>query len=318
MSDRNNTSKREIPIDNGETANTSLSIKDIHLKIDKIQWKKYDFFQLLQYYFFSLLTGGFFMLFCFLYPNFKLKFLSIDCLPGFADLAVVTTSSKNEIISETKHYHTSSTSHMMKTHKEHCLLLEIDCIRFCASSLDNYILRQVPLIPTHFHRFFVENYDQTVPSNDLLDEYSILVAQYGYNKMKVPEQTFAEIGIRHLLSPFYLFQYFAVIVWYIEAYWLFASLILVITLSAVYFTTQESVYNLKQLRELVGSHKKVDVMNSKYRLLKQANRGRRNGGGAAEDDDMDLEGNQHSKLFLFFLTFLFLSFSLCPLFHPFP
>lgn len=108
--------------------------------------------------------------------------------------------------------------------------------------------------------------------------------------MKIPESGFIEIGIRHLLSPFYLFQYFAVVVWYVEEYWLFATLILIITLSAVYFTTKESYYNLQQLRQLVGSHNKVELINSRYDARKAS---RAEGNADGEDRDMagDVERN---------------------------
>ncbi len=261
-------------INNSNTANnTSISTKDIHLLIDKLKWKKYDFLQYCLYLFYSLITCGFFALFCFLYPNYKFKFLTIDCSPNESDIAIVCIDN-NESISTCEHYYTpptftnNSTSNSGK--REHAVIVECECIRFCASSVDNYIVRQIPIIPMNFHRFFSLNYETTGDENDILQEYTILTTQYGYNRMKVPESTFLEIAIRHLLSPFYLFQYFAVIIWYYEEYWLFASLILFITLSAVYFTTVESVHNLEQLRQLVGTHHNVKVINSRYHTLSRA------------------------------------------------
>jgi predicted P-type ATPase len=253
-----------------EEETTTISNKDFHPLIKEIKWRKYDNLRLMYYFGLSLVSGGFFLLFCFLYPNFKLRFLSLDCSPQDAEIAVVVTQENNEFISPVERFQNPSNQ------SEVCLILEADCIRFIASNLEVYTLKQIPIIPVNFSRFLKDAaaLSSATPypeyhTEQLFQEYSILIAQYGYNKMKVPESTFMEIGLRHLLSPFYLFQYFAVIVWYVENYWLFASLILIITMAAVYFTTKESVHNLEQLRQLVGSHNTIDIINFRGDLMKK-------------------------------------------------
>ena len=239
---------------------TTISNRNVHPLLDNIQWKKFDNTQYVLYVALIICSGGLFWLFGFLYPIFLAKFLSIESSPEDADIAIIVMNQKYEFISQIEHFQNPV------KRNEKCLVLECDCLRFCASNLDNYRLKQVPIIPTNYSRYLKDSMTSSLTSSlysssQLAAEYAILIAQYGYNKMKVPDETFLEIGIRHLLSPFYIFQYFAVIVWYVEDYWLFATLILIITLSAVYFTTKESVHNLKQLRELVGSQNKVDIIN---------------------------------------------------------
>ena len=94
------------------------------------------------------------------------------------------------------------------------------------------------------------------------EEHRILVTHYGPNQMTIPETTFVEVGIRHMLSPFYIFQYFSAAVWFAENYWLYALLIVLITFSAIYLTTKETMFNLESFRMLAGGQGVVQRVNN--------------------------------------------------------
>ena len=77
-----------------------------------------------------------------------------------------------------------------------------------------------------------------------------MLAQYGRNEMVLPEISSCELLIKHALSPFFLFQYFAVGIWMAEGYYVYSVVILAITLASIYLIWSESVFNLERLREL--------------------------------------------------------------------
>lgn len=80
--------------------------------------------------------------------------------------------------------------------------------------------------------------------------------------MKIPDVTLVEIFIYNALSPFFLFQYFAVGLWFYEDYILYSVLILVITMFAIYSNASEQVYNLERLKNLAGSESTVPLIGS--------------------------------------------------------
>ncbi len=89
-----------------------------------------------------------------------------------------------------------------------------------------------------------------------------MTAQYGLNAMSIPESNFFEIFFKHMLSPFFVFQYFSAIVWFTEEYVAYAVLILLITLVSIYVTTAEEVYNLQRLKTLAGAESTVRILET--------------------------------------------------------
>jgi magnesium-transporting ATPase (P-type) len=145
--------------------------------------------------------------------------------------------------------------------QEHAVVIEIDCVRYLASSRDGYQFDRVPEVPSNFARFLTVRYDEEQEQSLLEEERRILSLQYGSNMMLIPESSFAQVLLRQLLSPFFLFQYFAATIWYIEEYWLYATLIVVITLSAAYLNASETMFNLERLRQLAGAQSSVQLVS---------------------------------------------------------
>jgi hypothetical protein len=224
---------------------------EIYLDDSTLSWKKYDTLNLFIYRFYCVISLGLLPIINFFYPTIRLRMITIACQPHQADFVSIKVNNVREFF-EVSHYHNAES-------REHCVFIEIKCRRFCASNTEKYKFRDVPFVPINYGRFLNPNYRKQNHIKLLEVERKILAAQYGPNVFKIPEPTFLEISLKQLLSPFFLFQYFAVLVWYSEDYWFYATLILIITVVAVYFATIEELHNLETLRQLVGAKSSVKV-----------------------------------------------------------
>ena len=258
--------------------------QDVH----KVIWLKSDHTWTIIYYICSVLTVGILNIVCFFRPIDRHWLCSVICEPTEADHAIISliASSPVQTASATVSKSSSTTSftkdniEKQSTQKKESLdsskdipleinhyivtvqryenaneiiiSLEANCQRFCASSYDNYQLLKVPMVPKNFKRFLIPHDEMTGDIKQRKEERNLLNAQYGYNKMYIPEISALEILIKTALHPFFLFQYFAVTIWIIEDYIAYSVLILVITFGAIYITTSESIFNLERLRTLAG------------------------------------------------------------------
>ncbi|RYH04786.1 hypothetical protein EON65_46515, partial [archaeon] len=220
------------------------------------KWKKYDDFQTNLFYALCVASVGLVPLYCFYFPQTIFRLRTVDCVPEEADVVIITIDGADRAI-EANHF-------VCEGNGEHLVVIEYECIRFVASAKGGFVFHRVPDVPVNFARFCNMSYEANNDKLAIYTEYSILAAHYGLNVMKVPEAGFLEIALRHMLSPFYLFQYFAAIVWYCELYWLYATLILMITFGAIYLTTQESIFNLQSLRMLAGVHNSVKLYHTRH------------------------------------------------------
>lgn len=222
------------------------------MSFEKVEWRKYDQVRDLQYQLASILSIGILPLAGFFQPYYVRRLKTIKSTPRQADIALVHKHHKYHVCA-VDHYTNSVTN-------EHCAIIEVECIRYCASNQSDYRFLRVPDVPIHFKRFLNTSYgnSHTKPSRSaLIEEFRIIKKQYGKNYMSIPESSLMEIGLRQAFSPFYLFQYFAAAVWYAEDYWLYATLILIITFGAIYVTTNETAFNLRNLRLLASSQGSV-------------------------------------------------------------
>jgi predicted P-type ATPase len=218
-----------------------------------VKWLKEDQFNQYVYVLLSVLTLGVLPMLCFFYPNWKIELRSSICAAEASEYALIMIENGTEYLVKVSHFQCQLT-------EEHLISFEVNGVRFCASSFDNFSLLQVPEVPANFMRFLVPQ--SIVHRKEILvEERKILAAQYGPNAVSLPEANGLEIFVRHAFSPFYLFQYFAATVWLIEDYVLYAVLILLITIAAVIITTQETLFNLERLRNLAGQEGEVDILD---------------------------------------------------------
>ena len=220
----------------------------------------------------AIISAGLLPLVCYFYPLIKLQFTTVTCSPNNAEFAHVimgvrsdiyyaSVSSDNEsnliINAEDKHI-IASVAHYNRA-DEHAIVLEIKTDRYIGSSYDKFKLYKVPSVPINFKRFLIQNNGNNKDIKKV--ERDILISQYGANTMAIPEASLFEITVRQTLSPFFLFQYFAVVLWFYEEYYLYTCLILGITIASVYINISEVLYNLDRLKKLAGNEGTVQVVD---------------------------------------------------------
>jgi predicted P-type ATPase len=199
------------------------------------------------YYLGCLLTGGLLYVLCVLYPKWKDSLQMTLCDPDAAETATIYVDGKLESGAVTQCY----------VENELMSVTEIRCKRYFADSRNNWDLLAVPDVPKNFEHFLAKpsTRPRSAPkSRDVMEKL------YGPNSMTLPEVAFLTILVRQILHPFYLFQYFAVIVWIIQGYVMYSIIILLITAGAVYMTTTEIVYNLRRLHDLAGKRSVVSLL----------------------------------------------------------
>jgi cation-transporting ATPase 13A3/4/5 len=168
------------------------------------------------------------------------------CDPEFAEVAT--------IVVDGKHF-SGEVEHRVLDGK-HMAVTEIKCQRYVAEERHNWALFKVEDIPVGFS--YMISPDPNEPNVITREEVEIL---FGPNVMNLPNVNRCAVVLRQILHPFYLFQYFAVIVWILEAYVLYSIIILVITGGAIYVTSSEIIYNLKRLHDLAGQQHPVTVLD---------------------------------------------------------
>lgn len=218
-------------------------------------WLKVDQFREVIFYISCVGSFGILPLICFYYPHIFLQLRTVSCHPNEATLVAVTFENEN-FICEVDHFDNDMNG-------EKLIMTEVENVRFCASSRNKFTFCRVPEVPIHFKRFLLDNYVITRSSAELDKEQELIRIHYGGNVMKIPEATFLEVSMRYFLSPFYIFQYFSATIWFIEDYWTYATVILIITFGAIYVTAQESLANLESLRTLAGVHSTVQRIKRK-------------------------------------------------------
>lgn len=218
-----------------------------------ISWRRKNQLWLIVYRILCAASVGFLPLFCFYFPVYFEILTSVASDPGSADLIIVKSEGKSLALPVNPWESSSSEGSPI-------LSIELDCARYFALREENYRFRKVRDVPRNFIRFLDMDYVSDHAPREMIEEQAIIRLQYGLNAMKIPESSFFEIAVRHMLSPFYLFQYFAAAVWYAEDYWLYATLILIITVAAIYVTTRETIENLQSLRMLAGSDSTVQAL----------------------------------------------------------
>ena len=77
---------------------------------------------------------------------------------------------------------------------------------------------------------------------------------FGPNEIEVTVPSIPRIFFTDVFNPFYIFQLFSMILWYIDEYEIYASSILVTTVISIVFTVWTIRSARKQLRKIVEKH----------------------------------------------------------------
>jgi hypothetical protein len=191
-----------------------------------------------------IVSFGLLYIWCLISPSWKEWFLSSSCTPEQAD-SVSTTIDK--VLKVVPIYRTTVDGRLI-------LSIELNCKRYYTSEAEGWEFLSVPDVPINFSQYLKPTTSVTVASRDTL------IALYGTNKMELPKASFWDILAVTIFHPFYLFQYFAVIVWMIEDYILYSCVILLTTGGAIYATASETMFNLRRLHDLAGATSMVTLV----------------------------------------------------------
>lgn len=224
-----------------------MNLRDSHAT-----WVKLDVLRIYLYYFLSIISLGIVPLYCYFNPSARLRIQTKSCRPCDADY--VEFSSRDPIHPSSR-FHSkfvAANHHVSKSSGDRIISFECKCKRYYALKSEDYIVCLVPESAVNEDAVihFLKKLRQS--NQEIEESRNFLLTQYGSNQMVLPNADGLKIFLSHLISPFYLFQYFATTVWLLEGYILYSVLILLITLSAVVMTTRETLYNLDSLRKLTG------------------------------------------------------------------
>ncbi|XP_015925261.1 polyamine-transporting ATPase 13A3 isoform X3 [Parasteatoda tepidariorum] len=82
---------------------------------------------------------------------------------------------------------------------------------------------------------------------------------YGPNTITIDVSSYLTLFIEEVLNPFYIFQIFSIILWLIDNYRIYASCILIISLTSIILTLRETKKQQKILRNMVAKSNSVEV-----------------------------------------------------------
>jgi cation-transporting ATPase 13A3/4/5 len=72
------------------------------------------------------------------------------------------------------------------------------------------------------------------------EEYQQRFDHYGSNQTAIPEKSIGKILVDEILSPFYMFQVFSIVLWMLEPYYIYSGVIFFTSLASVVITLQET------------------------------------------------------------------------------
>lgn len=205
-------------------------------------WVKFSAWKLVLYYLCMLLSGGILFIVSVNKPKLK-KQLTTSVCPAeeatmafdgenFADIVKVTLPEKDGGL---------------------VIVFEMISTRFYSSAKDNYsAVLKVPDEPANFSDAYV------CGNGDRLSREAIL-ALYGPNRLALTAADPFNIVMLEVLSPFYIFQYFAVAVWIYTFYYIYSAVVMFITIVSIYFVSSDKLFNLKRLHDLAATKGKVDL-----------------------------------------------------------
>jgi cation-transporting P-type ATPase 13A2 len=106
------------------------------------------------------------------------------------------------------------------------------------------------------YSYLIENYSKGIKEGA---EYERLVNIYGKCNIEIPDKGIFALLIGSILTPFYIFQTFSILLWMNDDYELYASLILLTSLVSITLELIDMRRNLKNLKEMVDYELNVTV-----------------------------------------------------------
>jgi len=242
--------------------NTPLVKNPVDTVVDQsppvVEWYKKDAVWGHLYILWCILSIGIIPIIALFDPPFGVRIRCVPCPADKSDLCIVALCDregvKKEYVAKTEKHEISPT--------EQLVTFEANCLRFVASSLDNFDVHAAPEVPANFVRFLHPSPRFYCSSKeDIRTERAILLAHYGPNSMSIPETNVIEITAKHALNPIILFGYFAVIIWTLEDYYFYSAFLAAVLVLAIYAMVLDTMFNLQKLRDLAGRYGQVQVVD---------------------------------------------------------
>lgn len=193
-----------------------------------------------------LFSAGIVYIWCLLYPSWKEWFLCSQCTPEVADSVAATIDKVLKVVPINRSV----------VNDQQIISIEVSCKRYYTTESDGWDFLSVPDVPLHFSQYL----KPTSTQSKIIANRETLKSLYGTNKMELPTASFWDILTVTIFHPFYLFQYFAVVIWMIEDYVLYSCVILLTTGGAIYATTTETMFNLRRLHDLAGASSTITLL----------------------------------------------------------
>jgi magnesium-transporting ATPase (P-type) len=195
----------------------------------------------------SVLSGGLLYVVSIAYPDVRISIATSRCSANTADF--VFTKIEDEF---GKLQRAFSPVWQAEIEGKIILFAEICCRRYYATEETRWTLRLLDECPLGFAQCCLQPHF----NEQAVEKYRVF---YGKNHMKLPTTSVFDILITQLISPFFLFQYFSVILWCYENYVAFSMVILAITIGAIYTNTMEQAFNLRRLHDMAGKTSEVVI-----------------------------------------------------------
>lgn len=90
---------------------------------------------------------------------------------------------------------------------------------------------------------------------------------YGPCEILVPRKKIRRILLDEVLNPFYIFQVFAMILWFWDGYRIYAGCILFISTTSVCASLYETLTNNKSIREMAKYSCKINLLTQNQKLV---------------------------------------------------
>jgi cation-transporting P-type ATPase 13A2 len=205
------------------------------------RWLQTSTWKVIVYYVSCLLTAGILPVVALNFPGFQRWLTSSVCPPTDADFVEIKDTEDNNI-----EVHYGNVEHSI------CGGIHYACFeslgrRYFALSSKNFEVSPAPEAPLNFSdRFVVADASTTRPDRNQI------IALFGLNTMQLQAADPFEVVISEVMSPFYLFQYFAIAVWLYTDYIAYSVIVMFITIVSITFVCRDKLFNLRRLHDLAG------------------------------------------------------------------
>jgi magnesium-transporting ATPase (P-type) len=205
-------------------------------------WVRYSVWKLVLYYLSMLASGGILFVVSVNKPKLKKQLTTSECDPSEATM-----------VFDGENFADISRATLPDKDGGNVIVFEMVSTRYYASSRDHFkTVQKVPDEPANFSDAYV------CGQGDRLSREAIL-SLYGLNRLTLQAADPFNIVMLEVLSPFYIFQYFAVAVWIYTFYYIYSAVVMFITILSIYFVSSDKLFNLKRLHDLADTKGKVDI-----------------------------------------------------------